>query len=333
MNKSLAVVLAFASLAAPAAAGTVPLDVFLEQRVAEELAADGTILSRLGVALEIEAVGDKLIVSLVDPATRRAVASTKLDSVPADREAAVAAVVQVTANLTAQIANQPAAASADANLVVAALRDDRREQRARDDAEYKFRQEAISFGSELAMWSNGKTTAVGSITVAYQGDMKRRLKATEFYNLVGRADLAESYDRRVAIGWTGIIGGGVASLAGAYLYAEHAFGISDCDFSSPNYDACEADFEAQGAPYKTAGMVLMGGGLVAMFVGMYYWYNRNPVDESEVYSLAAEHNSKLRTKYGLPTASLRKPRKSDHSFAVTPALLGDGGGLSVMGRF
>jgi hypothetical protein len=79
MNKALATffVLACAAASARAQGDAQPaLDVFLEQRVAEELAADGTLLSRLGVALDVEIVGDKLIVSLVDAATRRTVAST-----------------------------------------------------------------------------------------------------------------------------------------------------------------------------------------------------------------------------------------------------------------
>src|SRR5512144_2938416 len=114
MNKSLLAAILPASAVAPVAAqeATVPIDVFLEQRVAEELAADGTILSRLGVALDVELVGEKAVVSLVDPATRRAVSSTKVDSLPADREAAVATVVQVVANMTTQLnANNSTAAA------------------------------------------------------------------------------------------------------------------------------------------------------------------------------------------------------------------------------
>src|SRR5689334_1870732 len=184
MNKSLIVAFVLTSATAPAAAqlvtgqqptaqqATVPLDVFLEQRVAEELAADGTILSRLGVALDVEAVGDKLLVSLVDPATRRAVASTKVDSVPADREAAVAAVTQVAANLAAQLGHNAQPAAAAAATAVKQVMDEERADRAK---EYRYRQEAISFGNEIAVFSDGKTTSVRRETVAYQGDMHRRL--------------------------------------------------------------------------------------------------------------------------------------------------------------
>jgi hypothetical protein len=330
MNKSLLAAILLASAVAPVAAqeATVPIDVFLEQRVAEELAADGTILSRLGVALDVEAVGDKLIVSLVDPATRRAVASTKVDTVPADREAAVAAVTQVAANLAAQLGRtaQPAAAQA-----VKQVLDEQREDRA---AEYRYRQEAISFGSEIAVWTNGKTTSVGSITVAYQGDMHRKLHPQEFYQLVGRPDLADAYDRRVTVGWTGLLAGGAVSLVGMYLWVDNAFVYSDaCDIGSGSYDQCQADYAKEREPYKWAGIGLTVGGTVGMLVGYYYLLHRNPVDESEVYSLAAQHNEQLRAKYGLPTTSLRKPRKIDHSFVIAPYAGGDGGGLAVAGRF
>ncbi len=78
------------------------LESFLEQRVADELASEGILLSRLGVTLSFEAVGSRYIVSLEDLGTKRVVASTKIDALPDDREAALAFSVPVVANMVAQ---------------------------------------------------------------------------------------------------------------------------------------------------------------------------------------------------------------------------------------
>ncbi len=84
------------------------LATFLEIRVPEELAAEGLLLSRQGLSLQIEPVGDKLLVSLIDRVTGRVVASTKIDQPPRDREAAVASVTEVAAGLVTQYAGTPA---------------------------------------------------------------------------------------------------------------------------------------------------------------------------------------------------------------------------------
>src|SRR5678815_784691 len=76
------------------AAAAPDLAALLEQRVPQELAAEGVVLARLGVALDVELVGDRCVVSLVDQTTHRASASTKIDALPADTEAAVALVTQ-----------------------------------------------------------------------------------------------------------------------------------------------------------------------------------------------------------------------------------------------
>ncbi len=334
MNKSVLALFVLASLAAPAVAqeAEVPIDVFLEQRVAEELAVDGVILSRLGVALDVEAVGDKLIVSLVDPATRRAVASTKVDSLPADREAAAAAITQVASNLAAQVSTRPAPADAN-GAAVEVLSNEITNMRRERDAEYKFRQEAISFGSELAVYSDGKHVSAVRELVAFQGDMRRRLAGRDFYLAVGREDLAEAYDRRRAYAWAGMLGGAAVMLGGGYIFVANTIGDDGCDFFSDTYDQCHSDWEATHRPYAVAGGVLMVAGGIGMVVGTYYMYKKHPISDEEIYNLGAEFNAGLRAKYGLPTSALQRPRKSERTFVVAPYALGDGGGLSVAGRF
>ena len=120
----------------------------LEQRVPQELATEGVVLGRLGVVLEIEIVGERCVVSLVDPTTHRASASTKIDALPADTEAAVALVTQVAANLAAQlVARPPAAAPVDAQT------DDR-------VAEQRYQALALGFGDEILV--GGTDGNVGS---------------------------------------------------------------------------------------------------------------------------------------------------------------------------
>ncbi|MBL8619680.1 MAG: hypothetical protein JNK64_00220 [Myxococcales bacterium] len=89
---------------APPAAPASPREAFLEQRVIEELAADGIVLARLDVVLALTPDGDALVIALVDPATGQARASTRLPQVPTDRDAAVATVTQVAATLATQVA-------------------------------------------------------------------------------------------------------------------------------------------------------------------------------------------------------------------------------------
>lgn len=312
---------------APGAA-QVSIDVFLEQRVAEELAVGGTILSRLGVALEIEAVGDRLIVSLVDLATRRAVASTKLDTVPADREAAVAQVTQVAANLVAQLTGNSSSAAAAVKEV---LRDERREREAREAAEYRFRQEAITFGDQIGVTTTGRTTTVTSRRVAFQGDVRRRLSAQEFYQTVGRADLAESYSRRYYGGWTALAVGGVVATVGTYVWSSGVLEDA-CDAPNAMYPECFDDPDPPSAQTKeTAGLILTGAGLIGMLVGSWYAWRPHPVSEAEMYDLAGQYNNELRRKHGLPVAG-RAPHRRREVLVAPYASIG-GGGLTLLGRF
>src|SRR5689334_18140392 len=102
MTRAIAIVMLAASTAAAQPVSDLPLASYLEQRVVDELAVEGVVLSRDHLMLKVEQLGDKLIVSLVDLATNRVAASTKIDAVPADREAAVAATTHVAADLVAQ---------------------------------------------------------------------------------------------------------------------------------------------------------------------------------------------------------------------------------------
>ena len=76
---------------------------FLEKRVHDELASEGTVLSSHNLGLNIELVADRWLVSLVELTTNRVAASTRIDHLPTDREAAVAVMTDVVADLEAQL--------------------------------------------------------------------------------------------------------------------------------------------------------------------------------------------------------------------------------------
>jgi hypothetical protein len=325
MKLALIVVTSIAWALPAAAQPTAETGAFLQQRVVEELASDGVVLSRLGVSIQIEFVGDQVLVSLVDNTTHRPSASTKIEALPADREAAVAVVTQVAAGLAVQLGAQPLKPPSTT------LRDD---SRAREAAELAFRREAIGFGTELFVTVNedkyGTTVTTNSRWYANQGELKVRLDGPTFYRLIERPDLASAYETRRT--WK--YATGIVSLAalGAGIYSIITWGngqvnldYTGCgDFDFDCRRAAEARAEERAAPYATAAAVFIVGGLVTGGIASYLHLNPHPISEAKAKSLAAQHNDKLRKRLGLPTAT---------DVTVAPFATPDGGGLTIAGRF
>ncbi|NVB85080.1 MAG: hypothetical protein HOV81_42330 [Kofleriaceae bacterium] len=336
MKQVVLAVLVLSGLTVRAQADEPPLDAFLEQRVAEELAADGVLLSRLGVHLDVEVVGDKLLISLVENTTDRAAASTKLDAIPPDRDAAVAAVTQVAATLSSQLVAAPPRLpakpepDATAAAVKSALAEDREERRAQLLAEHNFRQEAIYFGNEPVFYTDFKTfAAAGTRVVPYQGELHRKVDGAEFYEIVDRPDLAQRYTRNKQWGWIGAIGGSAIGLTGAVVFSKAALDeVATCPTPSDPYAPCNTG-DQQG--YKTAGLVMMIGGLGVMCIGVLRLSFPHPASEQERYELAAEYNARLREKYRLPGSTRREEHRIQ--LGITPYVVGDGGGLVLGGLF
>ncbi|MEJ7596608.1 MAG: hypothetical protein WKG01_01755 [Kofleriaceae bacterium] len=321
MKRHLLVGLFVAGFTTTAAAQVVALDVFLEQRVAEELAADGTILSRLGVALDVESVGDKLLVSLVDPATRRALATTKIDAVPADREAAVAMVTQVVANLTTQLTSS----SSTATAVKTVLEDERKHREHKEAAETAFKQEEIRF-NDVPIVSGGKDGVSTELAmIPYRGG--RRLTPPEFFDAVERPDLTTTYNQRRNGGIGAIVVGSAVAFAGLVVIGTKGGASCDGPYLSDEYDRCR-DQSLKWLGISTG--LLAGGGLVALG-GHFVYTHANPVDKNEAYDLAEKYNKKLRTKHGLPALSQQTRRF--HDVAIAPYADAGGGGLTLAGRF
>lgn len=303
---------------------------FLEKRVPEELATEGVVLSRRNLALQVEQLGDRWLVSLVDLTTGRVVASTKVDVLPADREAAVAAMTHVVSDLAAQIVGRaepppppppPAAAPPPPPVVI----DDRAEREQRELAELKFRREALRFGNTLVVAATGNVVSVTTRWTVHQGDLDQQLEPEEFYAKVGRPDLGEEYASRRKL----MIGGYVVGSAALAIGIVVAFSSrTDCSVDQPDFSSCEHNNTQN---FLTAYLVGSSLGLIGLSVGFWYQFHPHPITENEAKGLADVYNQRLRRELGLPVVR-REPLLRDVRLAPFIAR-GDARGLALTARF
>lgn len=305
---------------------------FLEKRVPEELAAEGVVLSRRHLALQVEALADRWLVSLVDLTTGRVAASTKVDQLPADREAAVAAMTHVVAELAAQIVNHgepPPAAPAQVPAVV----EDRAERAAREVAELRFKRQALRFGASYAVSVTDSTLTVSRRWLVFQGDVDQVLEPEDFYTTLGRSDLAEAYHRRRTIMVGSLVVSGLAFAAATVAFIAAIPRHEDCQLG-PTFSMCVQDNAAlseKGFPPSMApALVLLGVAMVGIGVGGYYYARPHPVEENDAKSLADAYNQRLRRQLGLPVA-MRRP--VFHDVKLVPYAGGHDGGLVLGARF
>jgi hypothetical protein len=309
---------------------------FLEKRVPEELATDGVVLSRSNLGLRVEQVAGKWLVSLVDLTTGRAAASTKLDAMPADREAAVAVTTHAAAELAAQIFGRPApepAAEPPPPINPALdqlLRDElaARERRAareqREAAELPYRRAMIRFNPSYD--PPREVAAPRARWVAYRGDPKQKMDPRAFYREVGRPDLAESYSRRKGMVIGSFVGAGLSFLT-AYFAVPTALITSSCsDLPIDQRSDCR---ESETQNTLIFSLVLVGVGSIGVITGVYYATHRQPISEPEARSLAEEYNRRLRGMPGAPSAQ----RSLLQDIRWTPYATGRGAGIGLVARF
>jgi hypothetical protein len=327
---------------APAAAVGVS-STFLEKRVPDELAAEGVVLSRRNLGVRIEQIGERWLVSLADLTTGRIAASTSLDALPRDREAAVAAMTHVVAELAAQVVGRgepppappPPAASSDIPAVERMLLDQQAERAERAERE---RQAAakLAFDRQLIRFTRSYDPEAHDPRgervrwTAYRGDPGQALDPKLFYRDVGRPDLAASYDTRRNIMIVSFVGAGLA-FVGAYVWLFYNFkqSIDDndhcLDVPSDQFQAC---LDASGPSY-TEPLVTAALGGIALGTGIYYALHRQPISETEARSLAADYNRRLGTR-GVPPA----PKTSLlHDVRIAPYAGAHGAGLALGARF
>jgi hypothetical protein len=333
---------AHAQAPAPAPAQEPPIATFLEKRVPDELAVEGVMLSRRNLSLKIEPVGDQVVVSLVDLTTGRIAATTKLDTLPPDREAAVAAVTHVVADLSRQIGPQAPVPPGETH-----------DERVKAEvSELRYRRDSIRFGDRYEL-SAGKFPTLSRYWVAYQGEQDHELDPVSFYKEVGRPDLGKIFAHNIDNRNTALFLGTVATGASLLLLVIGAVSASgdvnanaspNCDvmMTPAQFSACVAagaaasqhQIDKSSQDFRNAAIpaaILFLGGIVSYSVAFYYAHNAQPIGEDEAMSLADAYNHGLRHNLGLPTAG-REPLI--RSLKLSPfTATGTDGGLALGGTF
>lgn len=171
---------------------------------------------------------------------------------------------------------------------------------------------------------------------AKRGEQRESLDGADFYDAVGRPDLADSYRTRRNL----YIGGGIA--AGALLaygiyevvtslsIRSDTFDNDDCQLGG-DFAACVerdriADQKLEDEADVHLRRALIGGGIglgVGLIAGAIY-KRRHPVSDDERRFLVIKYNRSLRARLGIP-----EPQILD----VGPYAGADGGGVVVTGRF
>jgi hypothetical protein len=332
------VVLALGATAAAQPAES-PSASFLESRVREELAVEGLVLSRRDLGLQIEQLADRWQVSLVDLTTGRVAASTRVDTLPADREAAVAAMTRVVAELATRIEPHPAAPptppSPPAPLAAPALAltlppppesiAERAQHAPREIAELAFQRDSLRFGP-----------GVGQRWSVYQGPVQQELDPVEFYAKVGRPELGASYTSRRTLMFGSFIATGAVVVLGIAIAIGQRAEPLDCPITldtqafamcldRESHSIADADRNRLIALSVTAGLTTIG-----LTTGFWYLNHPQPIDDNAAKELADAYNHQLRRRLGLPVVS-RRPLL--HDVRLTPYAARGGAGLVLGARF
>ncbi|MBS2026791.1 MAG: hypothetical protein JST54_02705 [Deltaproteobacteria bacterium] len=143
----------------------------------------------------------------------------------------------------------------------------------------------------------------------YLGTMHQPLAMPEFFDRVGRHDLADSYRSRETTRNTLIVGGSlvvVGSLIAAIAIANSAPTFDTCGF--PATTACLHSVDDSRASASTgAALVGIGGsGLGLVLAGFGWQMNPMPITGVEAHQLAGQFNLRLQQKLGLGARAERE---------------------------
>jgi hypothetical protein len=195
-----------------------------------------------------------------------------------------------------------------------------------------------------------RTGSIESWPVPYRGKYQVPLEPGEFYRILGRQDLASSYDtqsvwkRALFFGGAGafFVGGAVGTLAVIKTQATALPDYSSCLSLSADTRACtrQADYVAQQKnddqrrswePVMIAGYSVAAAGLGAFLWSMLI--NPDPVSESEQLRMIDHYNAELREELGLPDegAALEPATmKRTLTWQAAPIVITDGAGLALV---
>jgi hypothetical protein len=324
--RSAAALALLAALSATAAAQAPPppelTAAALEQQVPDELASEGVVLASHGLRLQIKPVGDKWLVSLVAVSTGRPVTSTRVDLLPADRDAAVAVMTDVVANLVAHAleASAPAPATALPSApAVAPPAAPAPTPAPPSQAELAYQRQALRFAAVYDIDDRRGAPSVQHQWLVFQGDPGRSLSAEEFYHVLGRDDLADAY--RARRGWR--IAGGITAVLG--LSTAVVLGIASLD-----HGCIGLGCSSQRPDYVAPMLASFGIGL-AGFMVLHVKSDPPAVNETNARTLADAYNQRLRARLGLPPHAMHRAPIRD--IALVPIVASGDRGLVLCATF
>jgi hypothetical protein len=290
----------------------------IEQQVEHELSSIGAAPSRYGLRRELRPVATRWLVSLVG-AHGEVVASTRTEALPADREAAVAILTQIVADLEVVAIESRQRAKPPEPTPPASASPARPDGNEEDPAraERAFRLAALRFAARYDVDAINGKLIVNRAWVVFRGDPGSPVEPSEFYRKVGRDDLARSYTRRRGLKIASYALGGIALAA---TFALWAFSVHGSDSDRPDEQ-----------PDVLLPLLLAGGvSAAAITTGIYLERNPHPIDELDARQLADRYNQRLRWVLGLPPLARRTPERD---IALTPFFAGRVGGLVLRARF
>jgi len=144
----------------------------------------------------------------------------------------------------------------------------------------------IGFNGLILIGAQGQ---MAGFSFPYQGRDQTSLEMQDFYNIVGRADLGDSYHTRLITRRSLIWGGWGAVVVGTVLALLPLKDLGKTDSEGNDVDP---DFTLM---YVGAGVA--GVGFLAGMIGTFI--DPNPVDSKQVVGLAKAYNRKLREDLGL----------------------------------
>jgi hypothetical protein len=270
----------------------------LEAEVGDALAARGVTLSRHNLKLRLQVDGARLTASLVEAGGHIA-ASTRVDPLPDDPAAAVAAATQAVVDLDSQVGQRV--------------------------NEFKFQLMAMRFAPSYS--PDARLEGATRQWQVFRGRRTQELESPEFYQMVGRDDLASAYTRRRYLMYGAFITGGVAFGTAAALTVINESDYEPCNMiEGPGGLTCVNQHHRSIAPV----LIALGVGIVGVGVGTYLYRSPQPIDENDAKALADAYNRQLRGKLGLAAVADR-PRLRD--VTIAPYAGGAASGVTVAARF
>lgn len=300
----------------------------LEQRVPDELASEGVILASHGLRLQLKQVGDKWLVSLVEVSTGRPITSTRVDQLPADRDAAVAVMTEVVANLVAHEleAGAPIPAAVPPSSPPVALPPPAPAPvlppAPPSQAELAYQRQALRLAAMYDVDDSRGTPVVRRQWLVLQGEPGRPLSGPEFYRVLGRDDLAGAHGARHAWRVTGTVTAALGLLTAAVL------GVASLDHGCASGGCSNGD---RNSDLTVPILASLGVGAAGVVVVLHFSGDPPALDEANARALADAYNQRLRVKLGLPPHAAHRARIRDA--ALAPFVAAGSGGLVLRATF